>query len=54
MPFAFNPINGNVIFTQTVEEIIQTGSVDLGDGDLSIDSGSRDNESSIIDQGERV
>jgi hypothetical protein len=54
MPFAFNPISGQIIFAQTVEEITQTGSIELADGDLSIDSGSRDNESSIIDQGERV
>jgi hypothetical protein len=54
MPFAFNPVSGQIVFTQTVDQIIDSGSIDPGEGDLSIDLGSRDNEVSIIDQGERV
>lgn len=52
--YKFEPISGQIVFVKTIEQIEQTGSIELGSGDLSIDAGSRDNGDSIIDQGERV
>ena len=52
--YRFDPISGKIVFVKTIEQIEQTGSIEFGSGDLSIDAGSRDNDGSIIDQGERV
>lgn len=52
--YRFDPITMRVVWVKTVEEVIQSGSIDLGDGDLSIDTGLRDNDSSTLDQGERI
>ena len=52
----FNPITQELIFTQSVDQIVQAGEIDFGtsSSDLSIDTGLRENDGSIIDQGERV
>lgn len=52
--YRFDPVSGNIVFIKTIEQLEQTGSIEFGDGDLSIDFGSRENDGSIIDQGERV
>jgi hypothetical protein len=54
--WTFNPITQKLVFTQSVEQIVQAGEIDFGDGssDLSIDTGLRDNDSSVLDQGLRV
>lgn len=52
--YRFDPISLKVVWVKTVEQMEQTGSIAFGDGDLSIDAGSRENDGSIIDQGERV
>jgi len=52
--WVFNPITQRLIFTQSIEQIVQSGEIDLGSGDLSIDTGLRENDSSTLDQGERI
>lgn len=53
--YRFDPITLQVIWTMTVDEVIQSGEINFGDsGDLSIDTGLRDNDSSTLDQGDRV
>jgi hypothetical protein len=52
--WVFNPITQRLVFTQSIEQIVQAGEIDLGSGDLSIDTGLRENDSSTLDQGERI
>jgi hypothetical protein len=52
--YRFDPISGQIVWVKTFDQVEQTGLVSFGEGDLSIDAGSRENEISIIDQGERV
>jgi hypothetical protein len=54
MPWVYNPITQKLQFVLPAPEEIQTGAIDFGEGDLGIDSGLRDDDGSIIDQGERV
>ena len=54
--WVFNPITQRLVFTQSIEQIVQAGEIDLGSAssDLSIDTGLRENDSSTLDQGERI
>lgn len=56
MPWRFDPIAIDLVFIQTMTEIVESGQIDFGsqDGDLSIDTGLRDNDTSTLDQGLRV
>ena len=56
MPWKFDPASIDLVFVQTVTEIVESGQIDFGlqNGDLSIDTGLRDNDSSTLDQGLRV
>lgn len=56
MAWKFDPVKIDIIWTNTVEELIADASIDFGgiDGDISIDTGDRTNDSGIIDQGERI
>lgn len=51
--WVFNPVKVELQFLTSVDEI-QTGMIDMGLGDLSIDTGDRMNDTSSIDQGERI
>lgn len=55
MAWRFDPIGLRVIWTVSVDEVLQTsGSIDFSDGgDLAIDTGLRENGGEI-DQGNRV
>lgn len=44
----------DLVFKQEPDTIFEQSIIDLGLGDLAIDVGSRENEASIIDQGNRV
>lgn len=55
--WAFNPQALDIEWTVKLEYTEQAviGSIDMGlNGDLGIDTGSRDNENTILDQGLRV
>ena len=55
MAWRFDPISNGLIWYLSVEMIQPVdGSIDLGSGDLSIDTGLRENDSSTLDQGERI
>ena len=49
----FDSIEIKIIFKREPEIIFQEAIIDLGSGDLSIDTGTRENNS-VIDQGNRV
>jgi hypothetical protein len=57
MKVLFNPFSGNfelvpVIVIQTVN--IVSGQLSFGEGDLSLDAGDRNNDESVVDNGDRV
>lgn len=57
MKVLFNPFSGNfelvpIIVIQTVNVI--SGQLSFGEGDLSLDTGDRSNDESIVDNGDRV
>ena len=56
MAWKFDAVQIDLIWVVTSEDIVDGAGISFGDGtgDLSIDAGSRDNESDIIDQGLRV
>jgi hypothetical protein len=56
MPWRFDPYSIDIVFIQSISEIVQSGEIDFGSelSDLSIDTGLRDNDSSVLDQGLRV
>lgn len=56
MAWKFDPTNVDIVWVVTTSEIIESGTLDLGDftSDLSVDTGERTNDSSIVDQGLRV
>jgi hypothetical protein len=51
--WVFNPVKVELQFSQDITQVEQS-IIDLGLGDLEIDAGSRSNDASIVDQGERV
>jgi hypothetical protein len=57
MAWKFDFLSGEIVWVQTQTALIFDGQVDFGDevgSDLELSCGSRDNESSIIDNGSRV
>lgn len=56
MSWKFDPTNIDIVWVATTSELIESGVLDLGvaGSDLSIDTGDRTNDSSIVDQGLRV
>ncbi len=56
MSWRFDPTKVEIVWTTTTSELIESGSLDLGSlgSDLSVDTGDRTNDSSILDQGLRV
>jgi hypothetical protein len=57
MRLLFNPFSGNfeivpIIVIQTVN--IVSGELSFSEGDLSLDTGDRTNDQSIVDNGDRV
>lgn len=53
MSWKFDPKSLDIVFVVDITEI-SSGSIDLGTGDLSIDTGLRENDDSTLDQGERI
>jgi len=55
MAWRFDPISNGLIWTVSIELVaIADGSMDFGGGDLQIDAGMRDDDSSVVDQGQRI
>lgn len=57
MAWSFDPSAVDIVWTVSIEytEQAQIGSIDMGlNGDLGIDTGSRDNTNTVLDQGLRV
>jgi hypothetical protein len=57
MSWSFNPNIADLIWYDTIDNIlVENAIIDLGafGDDLAIDTGTRTNDSSIIDQGQRV
>lgn len=56
MAWKFDPFKIDIVWSSTVEDLVDSASIDLGvgTGDLAIDAGDRTNEGSILDQGERI
>lgn len=57
MRILFNPFSGNfesvpIIVVQT--QMIVSGELSFSEGDLTLDSGDRTNETSVVDNGDRV
>lgn len=50
----FDAIKIDLIYKQESDSIFEQSVIDLGTGDLAIDAGMRENNLSIIDQGNRV
>lgn len=55
MAWKFNAVTQEIVWVKTVSDmLVADGNLDLASGDLQIDTGLRDNESSILDQGSRL
>lgn len=55
MAWKFDPVSNQLIWYLSVEMIqVVDGSIDLGLGDLLIDTGLREDDLSVLDQGQRV
>ena len=56
MSWRFDPIKIDLVWTETVDDLINNTLIELGtfESDITIDTGDRNNDSSIIDQGERI
>jgi hypothetical protein len=57
MAWGFDPSAVDIVWTVSIEytEQAQIGSIDMGlNGDLGIDTGSRENANTVMDQGLRV
>lgn len=51
----FDAVSQSLVWVKTMDDVlVSDGSLSLGTGDLQIDAGSRDNTSSIIDEGLRL
>jgi hypothetical protein len=51
--YKFDATTVNLVFIEDVDYIAEGAGIDAGTGDLSIDTGSRDDTGSTIDQGLR-
>ena len=57
MAWRFDPQIIDIVFVQNPDQIQVSGAIDFGQegtSDISIDTGDRTNDTSILDQGERV
>lgn len=55
MAWRFDPISNSLIWYLSIEMVqVVDGSIDLGLGDLLIDVGLREDDLSVLDQGQRV
>lgn len=57
MPWRFDPIQEDIVWTVSAGSLIENASIELGnavESDLAIDTGNRTNDSSTVDQGLRV
>ena len=54
MPWKFDPIMEDIVWTQPPELLKEGAIIDFEDGDLAIDMGDRENDSSVIEQGFRI
>lgn len=57
MTWKFDPFSEDVIWIETVDTVQTSGIIQFGgaiDGDISLDTGNRTNDSSLIDSGLRV
>jgi hypothetical protein len=54
MPWKFDPLIEDLIWTQSPDLIKDGATIDFEEGDLAIDMGDRSNDSSVIDQGSRI
>lgn len=55
MAWRYDPLSSSLIWFVSVELApIADGSMDFGGGDLLIDTGLRENDSSEVDQGQRI
>lgn len=57
MPWRFDSSAVDIVFVVDTSVLVQSGSIEFGseiDSDLAVDTGNRDNDSSIIDNGLRV
>lgn len=56
MAWKFNAHSIDIVWVVTSTELVESGSLDLGSStsDLSVDTGDRTNDTSVLDQGLRV
>jgi hypothetical protein len=54
MPWKFDPIIEDIVWVQPPELLKDGAIIDFEDGDLAIDMGDRENDSSVIEQGFRI
>lgn len=55
MAWRFDPISNSLIWYLSIEMVqVVDGSIDFGLGDLLIDTGLREDDLSVLDQGQRV
>jgi hypothetical protein len=55
MAWRYDPISNSLLWSVSIELVaIADGSMDFGGGDLLIDTGLRDDDSSVVDQGQRI
>lgn len=55
MAWRFDPVSNSLIWYISIEIVQLTdGAIDLGLGDLLIDTGLREDDLSVLDQGQRV
>lgn len=56
MAWKFNAHSIDIVWVVTSTELVESGSLDLGSStsDLSVDTGDRTNDTSLLDQGLRV
>jgi hypothetical protein len=57
MPWKFDPQSVDLVFVNITTQMVESGSLDFGseiDSDLAIDTGDRENDTSIVDNGLRI
>lgn len=55
MAWRYDPISNGLLWSVSIELVaVADGSTDLGAGDLLIDTGLRENDTSVVDQGQRI
>ena len=57
MPWKFDPQSIDLVFVNITTQMVESGSLDFGseiDSDLAVDTGDRENDTSIVDNGLRI